>query len=169
MNKATQTVNEDIDMNTRLRGGTSASWLTKDGESDSVEPGTEVGQDPQEQAELGGVNEVFDQEQASELGQSGVHVRSAHSGCLFDFLLRQNQVHLQVLSTQSNGYANKDCGIFNSSGVSDLLERMSIGGLLDGLHDSLVHSEWNCSQQHEQRCVSDHTDDRVQRDGQQNG
>lgn len=64
--------------------------LTQNNQSDAIEPRSQVGECPEQQTELDGVNEIFNQEQASQFSQESVDVGNADGGYLLDLLLGQS-------------------------------------------------------------------------------
>lgn len=64
--------------------------LTQNNQSDSIEPGSQVGECPKQQTELDGVNQIFNQEQASQFSQESIDVGNADGGNFLDLLLWQS-------------------------------------------------------------------------------
>lgn len=70
----------------------------EDDECESVEPRAQVGQNVENEPELEGVDQVFDEEPATELRDGRVDVRYRHVCRVTHALRAQGQVHVQVLS-----------------------------------------------------------------------
>lgn len=107
----------------------------EDDERHAVKPGADVGQDPEQQPELEGVDDILDQEQTTELAQSARHVLHDDVSEVMNFLFRQRDVHIKVL-----------------------LEGVSLSALLDGAQDVLVDPEGEGDGEGGQGEVGDHAE-----------
>lgn len=75
--------------------------LTQNNECNAVEPGSQVSQCPEENAEFDGINQVLNQKQAPQFRQECVDVCNTDGGNLLGFLLWQSQFEFQVLSMET--------------------------------------------------------------------
>lgn len=69
--------------------------LTQDDDSHSVEDGPDVSQQPQKQCEFEWVDEVFDEEEATQFGDVCVDVSHSDAGDVLNLLGLQSQVNVQ--------------------------------------------------------------------------
>jgi hypothetical protein len=105
---------------------------TEDKQRESVEPSADVGHHPEEDAELDGVDHVFDENQAAEFANVGRHVGRDDFGVFLGLLRADAQIHLQVLSERMTGIA-----------------------FLDGSQSPLVNSKRKRDRQHSEGDVGD--------------
>lgn len=69
---------------------------TQEDQSHAIEPGANVGEDPQNDTELDRVDEILNQKQAPQLGDKAIDMCHSHAGNVLDLLLRQCQIQIQV-------------------------------------------------------------------------
>ncbi len=71
---------------------------TQDDQSQSIEPGTNVGESPQNECEFDRVDQIFNQEQPAELQKSGIQFSRSYVSYFMHLLTCDSHILLQVLS-----------------------------------------------------------------------
>ena len=69
----------------------------QDDQSHAIEPGTHVGEDPQNDAELDRIDDILNQKQTPQLGDEAIDMCHSHAGNVLYLFVRQRQIQLQVI------------------------------------------------------------------------
>lgn len=86
----------------RWRVDRQTDGLTKDDKCEAVEACSDVSEDPAEDQELDGVDEVLDQEEGAESRQRAVHILDDVFADLVHFIFRYREVELKQVSESTS-------------------------------------------------------------------